>query len=116
MNNLTNDEIRLASRISDRRVQLGLAQQVTARVAGITPEQWADIENAKLRILDEWLPGIAAVLGCTVVELLGEDELPEGELRVLEGSNFVILISPGALERYAQSAAGHHVYPPKPRE
>ncbi|MCB0111279.1 MAG: helix-turn-helix transcriptional regulator [Caldilineaceae bacterium] len=116
MNNLTNDEIRLANRISDRRRQLGLEQQVTARVAGITPEQWGDIENGKLRILDEWLPSIAAVLGCTVVELLGDGELPEGELRVLEDSNSVIFISPGALERYAQSAAGHHVYPPKPAE
>lgn len=104
------DDERIAKRIRDRRNELNLEQQKAAPFAGITPKQWSDIENGRIRILAQWLPGIAAVLGCTVAELMGEAPLQPGEVLLLDSNDFVIFLRPGSLERLAKSLAGHRVY------
>ena len=99
-----NNEIDLAKNIRMRRVELGLEQKTVAEAAGLWPNQLSNIENGKQRIRAEWLPKIAAALACTVAQLYGEKPMSFGEYINVGSDDFVVLISPGALERYAQDA------------
>ena len=102
-----NNEIDLAKNIRMRRVELGLEQKTVAEAAGLWPNQLSNIENGKQRIRAEWLPKIAAALACTVAQLYGEKPMSFGEYINVGSDDFVVLISPGALERYAQDAIHH---------
>ena len=102
-----NNEIDLAKNIRMRRVELGLEQKTVAEAAGLWPNQLSNIENGKQRIRAEWLPKIAAALACTVAQLYGEKPMSFGEYINVGSDDFVVLISPGALERYAMDAVNN---------
>ena len=104
---MENNEIDLAKNIRMRRVELGLEQKTVAEAAGLWPNQLSNIENGKQRIRAECLPKIAAALACTVAQLYGEKPMSFGEYINVGSDDFVVLISPGALERYAQDAVNN---------
>ena len=107
---MENNEIDLAERIKKRRANLRLTQSVVAKTAGISQKQWSKIENGEQKIPAEWLPKIAAALACTVAQLFGEVPMVTGEYVIVGNGgsdDFVVLISPGALERYAQDAVNN---------
>lgn len=108
----------LNERIRLRRVALHMTQAEVAEVSGLTLDQVSSIERGRQRIVADWVPQLAKALGWTIAQLYGEGGASDGVGEIIvssEDKDMIIMIMPGALERFADDVK-HRVYRARPAD